>query len=83
MSHIVFYNNVVINEVEVFTYETTREAPIPLTVGETIRHRTFGDGIICKVSGNIVYVAFSSVGEKKFLNPDAFSDGYLSLARLI
>ena len=34
-------------------------------------------------NGSVVCVEFASVGKKKFLNPEAFYGGYLSLERLI
>jgi len=41
-------------------------------LGQTVKHISFGKGIISNLSGNIVTVKFS-VGEKKFLFPEAFS----------
>jgi len=60
-----------------------REPPIELTVGEIVTHRIFGEGCVCEAEDGVVYVEFPSVGKKKFLNPEAFYGGYLSLARLI
>lgn len=60
-----------------------REPPIELTVGETVMHRIFGEGCVCEGNSGVVYVEFPSVGKKKFLNPEAFYGGYLSLERLI
>ena len=60
-----------------------REPPIELAVGETVMHKRFGEGCVCEVEDGVVYVEFPSVGKKKFLNPEAFYGGYLSLARLI
>ncbi len=67
----------------VWVEETKRETPIQLTVGEAVTHKIFGAGVVCKADGDIVWVEFVSVGKKKFLNPQAFSGGYLSLVRLI
>lgn len=67
----------------IFVEEAKRATPIKLTIGETVTHRTFGEGIVCEADGGVVFVEFSSVGKKKFLNPEAFYGGYLSLARLI
>ena len=63
--------------------EPKREIPIQLDVGEVVTHKIFGTGAICKVDGGIVWVEFASVGKKKFLNPEAFSGGHLTLKRLI
>ena len=67
----------------VFVEDAKRKPPIQLTAGEIVTHRIFGDGCICEADGGVVCVEFPSVGKKKFLNPEAFSGGYLSLARLI
>ncbi len=40
-------------------------------LGQPVRHNSFGKGIISNLSGNVVTVQFS-VGEKKFLYPEAF-----------
>lgn len=71
-----------VNEI-IFVEEAKRATPIQLTIGETVTHRTFGEGVVCESNGSVVCVEFASVGKKKFLNPEAFSGGYLSLARLI
>jgi len=71
-----------VNEI-VFVEDAKHEPPIQLTAGEIVTHRIFGEGCICEADGGVVYVEFPSVGKKKFLNPEAFSGGYLSMARLI
>lgn len=62
---------------------TRREPPIQLTVGETVKHKCFGKGNVCESEGGTVIIEFPDVGKKKFLNPEAFYGGYLSLERLI
>lgn len=42
-------------------------------VGKTVKHNTFGKGVITKKTNNIIEVDFSG-DLKKFLFPDAFSD---------
>lgn len=71
-----------VNEI-IFVEEAKRATPIQLTIGETVTHRTFGEGVVCESNGSVVCVEFASVGKKKFLNPEAFYGGYLSLERLI
>ncbi|MDD4715132.1 MAG: hypothetical protein PHT34_01075 [Oscillospiraceae bacterium] len=42
-------------------------------VGQVVKHKAFGQGIITNCSGNMVTVSFSQ-GDKKFLYPDAFAN---------
>ncbi len=42
-------------------------------VGQTVKHKAFGQGTITNCSGNIVTVSFSQ-GDKRFIYPDAFID---------
>lgn len=70
------------NEI-VFVEKVKREKPIQLTIGETVTHRIFGEGRICEADGDIICVEFAIVGKKNFLNPEAFSKGFLTLERLI
>lgn len=46
-------------------------------IGQAIKHKDFGNGIITDWADNVVTICFSQ-GEKKFIYPDAFSD-YLIL----
>ncbi len=54
-----------------------REAPIDIAVGETVIHKIFGEGIVRKSENGYIIVAFAC-GEKKFLNPEAFYNGFFS-----
>ena len=49
-------------------------------VDSTVIHKKFGKGTIVKMNRNdrFIYVRFS-IGEKKFLFPDAFIDGFLDI----
>lgn len=49
-----------------------------LTIGSTVVHKKFGKGIVVKINKNdkFIYVRFT-VGEKKFIFPDAFEMGFL------
>ena len=40
-------------------------------IGQTVKHRAFGSGVIEELSGNVVTVNFKK-GDKKFIYPDAF-----------
>ena len=53
-----------------------REPSIDVIVGESVSHKTFGDGIVCESNDGYICVEFT-VGKKKFLNPEAFNDGFL------
>lgn len=47
-----------------------------ITVGATVSHKKFGIGIIFKLNDRHVYVEFK-VGQKTFIYPDAFKQGFL------
>ena len=51
-----------------------------LTIGSTVVHKKFGKGIVVKINKNdkFIYVRFT-VGEKKFIFPDAFEMGFLEM----
>ena len=57
--------------------EPKREPPIPVFVGDLLSHKNFGEGVVCEVDNDRICVEFSSVGKKKFLNPEAFNKGFL------
>ena len=41
-------------------------------VGQAVRHKAFGQGVIKDCSGNIVTISFRQ-GDKRFIYPDAFA----------
>ena len=51
-----------------------------LTIGSTVVHKKFGKGIVVKINKNdkFIYVRFT-LGEKKFIFPDAFEIGFLEM----
>lgn len=51
-----------------------------LMVDSTVVHKKFGKGIVVKINKNekFIYVRFT-LGEKKFIFPDAFLLGFLKL----
>lgn len=53
---------------------------IPVSVGEKIKHKKFGIGTVYAVENNYVRIRFADVGEKSFINPDAFNSGFLTKA---
>ena len=56
-----------------------RKPPIPVPVGKKVTHRTYGDGVVYEIEQHYIRIRFPSVGEKSFINPDAFDKGYLSM----
>ena len=58
-------------------FETKLET---IGVGRTVRHKTFGKGVVVKFNKNekYIYVKFF-LGEKKFIFPDAFVMGFLEV----
>jgi len=61
--------------------EEMKEFVIPeISEGDAVKHKSFGDGIVTKIdkAGKHIRVKFA-VGEKLFLFPDAFKQGYLKL----
>lgn len=51
--------------------------PVPVSVGETIMHKSFGHGRIISNDGKYIKVHFDAVGEKTFANPGAFEGGFI------
>lgn len=51
--------------------------PIPIAVGETVIHKTFGKGTVSSVDGNYITVKFPTEEQKKFSNPSSFDKGFL------
>lgn len=51
-----------------------------ITVGSTVVHKKFGKGTVMKIDNNekFIHVKFT-VGEKKFIFPDAFLMGFLGV----
>jgi TPR repeat protein len=60
------------------TPETPKTKPlVSVSVGETLLSQTWGDGVVVKVDNQIVWVEFADVGQKAFINPQAFDEGFL------
>ena len=61
-------------------YFATKTQLDELTIGYTVLHKKFGKGIVVKINKNdkFIYVRFT-VGEKKFIFPDAFEMGFLEV----
>lgn len=58
--------------------ETKHDSPVQLSVGDMVLHSTFGNGTVCESYCGYVCIDFASVEKKKFLDPQAFEDGFLS-----
>ena len=64
---------------EIVIIDEPKSTPlVEVLVGEKVYHKTYGEGVICKVDGYVISVDFETVGEKRFVNPDAFIDGFLT-----
>ncbi len=50
---------------------------IDVAVGENLLHKIWDIGTVTEVKGNYIKIKFTSVGEKSFINPDAFIGGFL------
>ncbi len=51
--------------------------PYDVSIGDVLIHRTFGEGTVISTNGTIIKISFDSAGEKGFVNPDAFLQGFL------
>ena len=58
---------------------SNHQSPITVSVGDVLTHKIWGKGVICEVDGGYISIEFASVGKKKFLNPEAFNDGFLRI----
>lgn len=47
-------------------------------VGATVSHKKFGEGVVAKLDDKHIYVEFK-VGQKNFVFPDAFKQGFLNM----
>lgn len=50
---------------------------LPVRKGDIIIHTAFGRGVVYSVEGKYIRIRFSTVGQKMFINPDAFERGFL------
>ena len=66
-----------VKEIPVAPEKPKREPPIDIAVGDTVLHKTFGEGCVCESDDGYICVEFASVGQKKFLNPEAFNKEFL------
>ena len=62
--------------------ETPKPKPriIPVSVGDSIIHKVWGLGKVYEVDKQYLRVSFDNVGEKSFINPDAFEKGFIRKA---
>jgi len=47
-------------------------------VGTSVKHKSFGDGVVIEIASDVITVAFGTA-EKKFLFPGAFENGFLQV----
>ena len=47
-------------------------------VGDSVTHKSFGDGVISALDGNYIWIKFAT-NEKKFLFPQCFEKGFFSV----
>ncbi len=66
-----------VKEIPVAPAKPMREPLINIAVGDKVLHKTFGEGCVCESDDGYICVEFAA-GKKKFLNPEAFNDGFLS-----
>lgn len=57
--------------------EKPKPEPLPVEVGEVIVHKVWGAGKVYEVDGHYLRISFPSVGDKSFVNPDAFEKGFI------
>lgn len=50
----------------------------PISTGTKVEHKSFGEGRVTDISEDVVTVKFYT-GERKFLFPDSFSEGFLEV----
>ncbi len=59
------------------TQRNSIQANISVKIGDEIEHKIFGKGKINSIDKRYIKVKFDTFGEKKFVYPDAFVQGYL------
>jgi|GEM_PF-441244 len=50
---------------------------VDVKVGDVLIHRSWGKGKVYAVEDRYIRISFNEVGDKSFVNPDAFDKGYL------
>ena len=65
--------------VEIVSYEKDLEAKLEsIAIDSTVIHKKFGKGTVVKINKNEKYIHIKfTLGEKKFIFPDAFLMGFL------
>ena len=71
-----------VKEESVAPEKPKREPPINIAVGDTVLHKTFGEGCVCESENGYILVEFVFAGQKKFLNPESFNKGFLKIKEL-
>lgn len=61
-----------------YIFKELEEESGPISTGTKVEHRAFGKGEVTDISEDVVTVKFYT-GERKFLFPDSFSEGFLEV----
>lgn len=59
------------------TKPSIEQTLIPVKVGDVLIHKAYGQGKVYAVEDKYIRIHFKSVGDKSFINPDAFTKGFL------
>lgn len=51
---------------------------VQVSIGDRLIHKAYGAGEVLEVEEQYIRIRFASVGDKSFVNPDAFTGGFLS-----
>ncbi len=62
---------------KVITESATEKTKIQVNVGDILTHKAYGQGRVFEVENKYIRIHFESVGDKSFINPDAFTKGFL------
>jgi hypothetical protein len=54
---------------------------VEIAIGNKVSHKKFGVGTVIKIDKNIIHVTFAEYGEKMFLNPNSFTEGFLTIMK--
>jgi hypothetical protein len=53
-----------------------QEPSSSINIGDKLKHKTFGDGVVVSFDGHYLVCRFDYNREKKFIYPDCFEKGY-------
>lgn len=68
-----------IDDTEESSHEGEEAEPwLSYKVGDSVTHKSFGDGVISALDGKYIWIKFST-NEKKFFFPQCFEKGFFSI----